>query len=41
MNIELLLSIKKLKDTLFEQTRARPQETIQSEVKKTNANIFV
>ena len=34
MIIELFFSIKKLKDTSFEQTRAQPQETIQSELKK-------
>ena len=34
MNIELLLSIKKHTDTLIEQMKSRPQETLEFKMKK-------
>ena len=40
MNKELLLLIKKHTDTLIENTKTRPQETLEFKMNK-HANIFV
>ena len=41
MDNQLLLLIKKHTLTLIEQTRTKPQETLEFKMKKTNAKFFV
>ena len=41
MNNELLLLMKKHTDTLIEQTKTKPQETVESNTKHANNNFFI
>ena len=41
MNNVLLLLIKKHTDTLIQQTRTKPQETLELRIYWTNTNVFI